>query len=273
MGLNLLYECACGGAFNCDMDIVRNLLDPRIGVVTHHGGGNLGDIWDHIDDMRKSYVNDLWEYKHLLFPQSIHYSNVSKTIEPSKIFASRDMTLCARDDPSYKILEQYFPDSPRMLVPDMAFMIGPLRRFEPVVDIYWLLRTDKESTLPQVKVEQLQELLPPSLKGKITMEYGDWEFEDVPDLRGTLSDRALLRFNDATHTLSRGRVVVSDRLHGHIICMLLDIPHVMLDNFYGKVRNYHAKFTSTLDNAYPASTQQEALDKALLLLGIDTNEP
>ena len=37
-------------------------------------------------------------------------------------------------------------------------------------------------------------------------------------------------------TLRRGKVVITDRLHAHVLCLLLGIPHVLLDNNYGKVR-------------------------------------
>ena len=38
--------------------------------------------------------------------------------------------------------------------------------------------------------------------------------------------------------LSAGKVVVTDRLHAHILCLLMNIPHVLLDNSYGKVNNF-----------------------------------
>jgi pyruvyl transferase EpsO len=35
-------------------------------------------------------------------------------------------------------------------------------------------------------------------------------------------------------------VLVTDRLHGHILADLLDLPHVALDNDYGKLAAYVA---------------------------------
>jgi pyruvyl transferase EpsO len=35
--------------------------------------------------------------------------------------------------------------------------------------------------------------------------------------------------------LSRGRIVITDRLHAHILCTLLGIPHIVLDNNCGKL--------------------------------------
>ena len=32
--------------------------------------------------------------------------------------------------------------------------------------------------------------------------------------------------------------MVTDRLHGHILSLLLDLPNALVDNSYGKVRNF-----------------------------------
>ncbi len=47
--------------------------------------------------------------------------------------------------------------------------------------------------------------------------------------------------------LSRGRRIVTDRLHGHILATLLGIPHVALDNDYGKLSAYIACWTADCD--------------------------
>src|SRR3546814_3331383 len=44
--------------------------------------------------------------------------------------------------------------------------------------------------------------------------------------------------------LSQGRVIVTDRLHAHILSLLLDIPQVVLDNMYGKVSAFAAQWRS-----------------------------
>jgi pyruvyl transferase EpsO len=51
------------------------------------------------------------------------------------------------------------------------------------------------------------------------------------------------RVRVACEILSAGRVVVTDRLHGHILCVLLGIPHVVLDNQHGKLSAYHSRWT------------------------------
>jgi exopolysaccharide biosynthesis protein PssK len=38
--------------------------------------------------------------------------------------------------------------------------------------------------------------------------------------------------------------VITDRLHAHILCLLMDIPHVVVDNSYGKVRSFVETWTA-----------------------------
>ena len=43
--------------------------------------------------------------------------------------------------------------------------------------------------------------------------------------------------------LSNAKVVITDRLHGHILSLLLGIPHVLLDNRIGKNRAFYETWT------------------------------
>ena len=44
--------------------------------------------------------------------------------------------------------------------------------------------------------------------------------------------------------LGEGRVVITDRLHAHILSLLLGIPNVILDNSYGKLHDFYHTWTS-----------------------------
>jgi len=47
-----------------------------------------------------------------------------------------------------------------------------------------------------------------------------------------------LRIRRGVSLISRGRQLISDRLHAHIIGTLLDEPQVLLDNNYGKISRF-----------------------------------
>ncbi|XP_048247973.1 glucose-6-phosphate/phosphate translocator 2, chloroplastic-like [Haliotis rufescens] len=112
--------------------------------------------------------------------------------------------------------------------PDMAFEIGSVERFvSPTFDILWMRRSDDESTKYQM----------PYIPHQLSYHVADWLSWPTPK-----SPAMEYAFHIATNGmlfLQRGRVVITDRLHGHILSTLLGIPHVILDNNYHKVSSYH----------------------------------
>jgi pyruvyl transferase EpsO len=57
-------------------------------------------------------------------------------------------------------------------------------------------------------------------------------------------------------------VVVTDRLHVHILSLLQGKAHAVLDNSYGKIARFMAAFTGTTDLAYRARSLPDAIEWA-----------
>ncbi|PVD31827.1 hypothetical protein C0Q70_07245 [Pomacea canaliculata] len=74
--------------------------------------------------------------------------------------------------------------------------------------------------------------------------------------------------NDKNLTKARrGLVVITDRLHGHILSVLLGIPHVLIDNPpYFKLSSFRRSWTAGLSNTVLVTTGEEALEQAQQLL-------
>jgi pyruvyl transferase EpsO len=54
-------------------------------------------------------------------------------------------------------------------------------------------------------------------------------------------------------------------LHGHILATLLGIPHVILDNSYGKLSSFYRQWTNDTDGIVFAEDSREALEMARAL--------
>jgi exopolysaccharide biosynthesis predicted pyruvyltransferase EpsI len=76
-----------------------------------------------------------------------------------------------------------------------------------------------------------------------------------------------------TRFLSQGRAVVTDRLHGHILSLLLDLPHVVLDNRIGKLRSYYETWTSRCRRSVWADDAETALSRAFELADAESAPP
>jgi len=225
----------------------------RGGTIFLHGGGNFGDLWDRFQRFRERVVAAFPEARIVGLPQTVHFETREALDRARAAFdAHADLTLLVRDARSLEIVREEFA-APCELCPDSAVALEPLARPAAAErDVVWLVRTDQESR---------RGVADPGRGGPPTVDWtGD---EAVAPLR---SDRRLRRLRsrvpalepllegrsgrlgdaDARWRLARGlrllsrvRLVVTDRLLGHILASLLRIPHVLLDNAYGKNRRYY----------------------------------
>jgi pyruvyl transferase EpsO len=187
-------------------------------------------------------------------PQSVHFASAAALTRSCAIFdAHPDLTLVLRDRRSLEIARQHFR-APAYLCPDMAFGLGALPRpVDPAEPLVWLARTDRESTrgaMPST-VSTVD-----WVNGPVTapIRFERWLLTRVlhrpraarllqRPLAQTLALAARHRLRHGCRLLSAGQVVVTDRLHAHILSLLLGIPHVILDNSYGKLRQFYETWT------------------------------
>ncbi|TIY00977.1 MAG: exopolysaccharide biosynthesis protein, partial [Mesorhizobium sp.] len=67
------------------------------------------------------------------------------------------------------------------------------------------------------------------------------------------------RFRRGIRQISRGRAIVTDRLHVHICSLLIGRPHAVLDNSYGKIRRFMAAFSGGSDLSYKATSLDDGI--------------
>jgi pyruvyl transferase EpsO len=165
------------------------------------------------------------------------------------------------------------------LCPDMAFYLGRLDREQPPdVDILWLRREDREAAAEKVAVPRdvlvcdwLDDRVPALRRvRRVLRPFAIREPRSLRVVNRALGDaydrQARQRLREGCRLLGRGKVVITDRLHAHILCLLLGIPHVLLDNSYGKVRRVHEAWTADAPRVRWAASPDEAVAAARGLL-------
>ena len=166
------------------------------------------------------------------------------------------LVLTWRQQDSFDRAEEMYPFATNVLVPDIAFALGSLRRWIDKIghrcqppeqkDLLLFFRTDKESVLRSShKTESYLRSVLDSLPGggDVTFRVGDWNHRynwcgrnssDNADDSLASFDVDYLAESVATH-LTSGKVVVTDRLHGTISALLMHLPHVAMDNAFLKI--------------------------------------
>ncbi|MCT8000753.1 polysaccharide pyruvyl transferase family protein [Sphingomonas sanguinis] len=231
-----------------DEDALRRACPT--GPIMIHGGGNLGDIWPHHQHFRETILTRFRDRRVIQLPQSIHFRDPGQRDRFARVAGGHpDFHLYVRDTASVALAERHF-DCPVQLAPDSAFGLGALvRPVDPDCRHLMLLRSDAE------RVERDDGPLA-ALDGSVLL---DW-LDEPPVLLADPLERARIRVERGLRLLSRGERVVTDRLHGHILSLLLGIPHVVMDNDYGKVSAYIATWTSDSPLVRQAQGPQEAAE-------------
>jgi pyruvyl transferase EpsO len=282
LGCEVTYQCGW-------QDYDPRLLEQCVGhgPILIAGGGNLGDLWPDEQRLRERVIEDFPANPVIQLPQSLCFIDQANLERFQRICSTHQrLIFMLRDGISHERATALF-DTPTLLVPDMAFSLGPQlppdSAADSIVPVFWLSRTDKESAAAQ--------------GGQPGFEYkrSDWlepgEGDQEPWRHAQVlvdqlaQDRALhpqksttgsclahvaaaynnlarLRLQRGLRMLSQGRVVVTDRLHGHILSLCMGRPNVLLDNSYGKVQATYQTWTRDSPITYWASSTKEALRHA-----------
>jgi pyruvyl transferase EpsO len=232
-------------------DIVAKLSD---GPLYLQGGGNFGDLWPRHQNFREHILRKHKDRKIIQLPQSVHFDN-PKALDQCAFAIDNhaDFILLVRDEKSYALAQRKF-NCQVLMCPDAAFGLGAIKTTcEATCPVLCMLRSDRESDLTSQQRDEIA-------------TYGlmeDWE-RDRSDMKSKLDrqieklfiklplSRTILqpslckiyekwarkRMDRGIMQLSKAQFVITDRLHVHILCTLLGIPHLVFDNNYGKISRH-----------------------------------
>jgi len=272
-------------------------------IAIWHGGGNWGDGWDFVQRPRLASMKKLILQSNatvISFPQSMYYVKENIQIEDAEKLnqwietsdTSSKIVLSFRQENQIELARSLYPRADVRLVPDIAFMIGPLLTPKkiwtsseesldaPTFDILFLLRTDKESSRGGISVDMALDILRkkspelgPSLEN-LKYKVTDWGgYKDVYPVKKLKEADAMLKVEGARNLLALGKVIVSDRLHCSILALLMHKPHVFIEQSYGKISNtrntaFHVSDHCTNRNLkfQQASDLVDAIDSAIKFL-------
>lgn len=288
-GYEIGYVCAhCQGqASNLDrchwVDMAKLMKRPNEWLVLYHGGGNWGTLWNDTHSCRMNLLRDYLSagLTVVSMPQSVYYdlntSSDKNEFAKEQAFWEEEaprlpgkMIVACRQHDSCAVLAKHFPKLDIRPVPDIAFMIPPVYvRSDPVIDILFLIRTDKESVAGHTKN---LDIINARLNGTVKYEVYDW-----PDLTkflpirpvGQISADPTLKIQVAAEALSRAKVIITDRLHCSIMSLLMGKHHIYIDNSYHKLEQSrqlalsHETCTEENVHGFKATDMDEAVEMAI----------
>ncbi|RUV60826.1 exopolysaccharide biosynthesis protein, partial [Mesorhizobium sp. M5C.F.Ca.IN.020.29.1.1] len=240
------------------------------GPIFIHGGGNFGDLWITHQDFRERVLEQFPNRRIIQFPQSIHYKSQERRERSARIIGGhKNFVLLVRDEESKAFAEKHF-DCEVRLCPDMAFCIGALEPEASEFPVLAMLRADLEkagdadrSAYPDIPMEDW--ITESARQVRIAKAIGAASallaLKPAEVRLRKLDAAAHNRFRRGIRQISRGRAIVTDRLHVHICSLLIGRPHAVLDNSYGKIRRFMAAFSGGSDPFYKATSLHDRIGR------------
>ncbi len=255
---SLSYKCL----FRSSNETFENISIPSDVIILLHGGGNFGDLYAPHSELRRRVVLSYPNNKIIILPQTVYYEGARNARLDAKIFRQhKHLTICARDQYSYRFLKAFGFSKNILLIPDMAFCINReelMQYSRPSLnkDLFFK-RVDREksdgidiSYLPDIydtsdwpnyetsepMVEHLYELI------------NNRQFKEADEY--AVSTYLPQRVITGVEHISQYNQVFSNRLHGAILSILLGKDVYILDNFYGKNSQYYKTWLKDFENVH-----------------------
>lgn len=239
-----------------------------------HGGGNFGDIWRDHQEFRLKVIQSYPDNNIIIFPQTIHYESYELFANDVEIMNNhRHLTVCARDNNSFKILKEKSFTGTILVLPDMAFCIHPNELLStvtvkpPLKDNLLLVREDKEIN-SKTRIRELVSKYTMSDWPQI-MESSDMAFQymrrhDREEIDAFfINDFFPRRIKEGAEFVLSFNKVCSTRLHVAILRLLLGLPVQIIDNSYGKNLSFYNTWLMDI-NLVEVPTGEELKDLEII---------
>jgi exopolysaccharide biosynthesis predicted pyruvyltransferase EpsI len=250
------------------------------GTILINGGGNLGDLWPRPQVLRERVIRAFPEHAIVQLPQTVHFGDAAALSRArTTLRAHSNLTILVRDARSLEVATADLGCRAK-LCPDLAFALSPelepALRVEPsrTIETLYLLRTDHEGNeMGDLKVRGVDWVAEPrtplvrafrglssALARLIERDGNVMTIQHLlrRSISATYTPLARARLRRGCQRLKSARVVVTDRLHGHILALLLRVPHVVLGDRNGKVRGFVDAWTSSSSLMRWAESPSEA---------------
>lgn len=270
----------------------RNL--PANGVILLHGGGNFGDLWPGHQMLREHVAAELSDYRIVQLPQSIFFGDPDRAAHAHSALSKHpDFTVLLRDSLSIERAAHQLPDLRVVFCPDMALGYEPPVPLSSSVPsgVLVIARADHESSSGLSSIQS-------DFMRPLAMQVTDWWLHASEPLEwrrartlartGTLLVRARrkarrvlgvgvpvpqvpqhrlqqalvtinrLNLEHALNLYSPASGMLMDRLHAHVLAVLLGVNHVMLDNTYRKLGAVYDDYTHVFSTAHYSTNLEDA---------------
>ena len=245
------------------MKALKRVVGPE-DIITTIAGGNMDDVYQSLENARRFVALSFPNHPIISFPQTIAFSDTPggrRALRRSaRTYKShRRIVVFAREPRTLELMQSGLPGTRIEYSPDIVLSLKDVVAPRPRAGLMLSLRKDKETLLTVADRVRILEILESKTDDIVIRDTVDVAIEDCqPDtFENTLMDFWRL--------LSTRRVVVTDRLHAMIFCVITQTPVVVLPNSNHKIKGTHNAWLK--DHSFVRYI--DAFDEASLSRAID----
>ena len=236
-------------------------------VLVTNGGGYLGTLWFHDEEMVRDIIESFPDNKIIILPQTIFFEDgeeARKQLAITKAIYSnhRRLFFCAREQNSYNFVtkNQLLARTDNCyLIPDMVAYLSESKGNVVRSGILICIRKDKECILSDKQKSEIESYA--------KMSGEDVHYTDTVLKRPVSIDERYVALESKFDEFRGAKLVITDRLHGMLFAAVTGTPCIAMNNKSGKVKGcyrtiQHLKYIEVIDNP------NEILDHMASLLGL-----
>lgn len=215
-------------------------------IITLIGGGNMSDLYWSLESARLFVIKSFKKNKIVSFPQTVSFSDTEKgrkCLKTSrKVYSKhKNIVFFLRENNAFTRFKKYFPSVKCELCPDMVLS---LNKTEPRAErdkVVCCLRNDGESYITGAQRKSIITQMRNNFENVILRDTVDVSVDECTEevFENTLeSFWAMLRSS---------KVVVTDRLHCMIFCVITGTPCVAIDNSNKKISGVYEQWLGEIN--------------------------
>lgn len=249
------------------MKALKRVVGPE-DIITTIAGGNMDDVYPSLENARRYIVRSFPNNPVISFPQTIAFSDTPNgqraRRRSARTYRSHPrMVVFGREPRTLALMKSGLPGTRIEYSPDIVLSLKNEVPPQPRAGILLSVRHDKEVLLDDSERSKIMEIITAKTDDIVVRDTVDVALEDCqPDT----SESTLKSF---WSLLSTRRVVVTDRLHAMIFCVITETPVIVLPNSNHKIKgtyetwlkdHSYVRFLDSFDEASLSRTINELWD-------------
>lgn len=215
-------------------------------IVAFHGGGNMGDIWEQQEDLRREVFQTFKDFMIISFPQSTSFFDLNNYNfkQSVKVYGQlKNAYFFSRDQESFDFMKKHFPTNLHVyLIPDMVLSLTRYSEDDADGGILTLLRRDREKLTNNTLITLLQ---------NISKTYNLTLSDTVGNYWKIITKKTISNvLNERLNEIGKAKIIITDRLHGMVFAVITGTPAIVFDNNNHKIKHLYETWLKKINYIY-----------------------